>query len=210
MSDICNSVLPDSLNDGKIITIPTGTKVFEPGDPCKQFVYLLRGTIRVDLVSRYGRPVTLYRFGAGQTCVLTTSCLFSGDMLNGEAIVEEEVTACVLPVSRFYEKLSSSSEFQKLVFKSFSERLASMMERIEEVTSAPIEMRLASGLLEKMDENSVVKTTHDELAKDIGTAREVISRKLSTWAKDNIIARKRGQIVVIDVSALKNFIHFSD
>lgn len=195
--------IPKVLRNAKEINIPKGTTVFEPGDPCKQFVYLKSGTVRVNLISKNGKPIMLYRFGAGQTCVLTTSCILSGDMLCGEAIVEEDVEAYIIPINEFEEKLGSSTEFRNLVFSSFANRLASMMERIEEVTSSPIETRLAVSLFEKYKCAEPIMVTHEELAADIGTAREVISRKLGEWHKKGIINRGRGSIDILDIKRLQ-------
>lgn len=202
--------IPDILHDATLVSIPKGTKVFEPGDPCKQFVYLKSGTVRVNLVSKSGKPIMLYRFGAGQTCVLTTSCILSGNVLCGEAVVEEDLEAYVIPINDFNEKLNTSHEFRNLVFESFADRLSSMMERIEEVTSSPIETRLADCLLKKQTDGKALSLTHDELATEIGTAREVVSRKLGEWHNDKIIHRSRGRIEILNMKKLKEFSVFRD
>lgn len=201
---------PEVLQNAKLVHIPKGTTVFEPGDPCKQFVFLKSGVIRVNLVSRSGKPVLLYRFGAGQTCVLTTSCILGGNDLCGEAIVEENVEAYVVPINQFEEMLNNSSEFRNLVFTSFANRLTSMMDRIEEVTSTPVNTRLALRLLEKLREQDKILITHDELATDIGTAREVISRKLGEWHNKKIIKRSRGCIEILNIKKLHEFSEIRD
>ena len=111
--------LPVCLQSAKKIELPKNTKVFQAGDTCEMFYFLERGTIRVDLMTRTGKPVTLYRFGSGETCILTTSCLLSGDIYNAEAITEDTVEARALPLAQFQLLLESSSDFRRLVFTSF-------------------------------------------------------------------------------------------
>lgn len=113
---------PDCLKDASTVFVPKGTRVFQTGDACDRFFYLLAGSIRVDLIARNGRTIMLYRFGGGETCVLTTSCLLGGDAYCAEAVAEEDTWACVLPADTFEMKLSRSADFRRIVFSSFSAR----------------------------------------------------------------------------------------
>ncbi len=160
------------------MSIPAGARIFQPGDACTQFVYLIKGIVRVDLITKSGKPITLYRFGGGETCVMTTSCLLGGDDYCAAAYVEQPVRAATLSQTVFHEKLNSSDDFRKLVFSSIASRLAAMMTKIEDIASTPIDIRLAQRLIELGDGAAALHVTHDQLAADLGTAREVISRGL--------------------------------
>ncbi len=195
--------VPDCLKGSTIVSLPKGTRVFQSGDVCDQFFYLLKGVVRVDLISLSGKAIMLYRVGSDQTCVLTTSCLLSGDDYCAEAHIEEDVEACILSHSEFEAKLNQSAEFRQLIFLSFSERLASMMSKIEEVAFVPIDTRLAARVLQLHHDNATIKTTHDELATDLGTAREVISRKLAQWEKLGLIERGRGNLTILNTEQLQ-------
>lgn len=184
------------MHGARLVELPVGTKVFEPGSPCSLFAFLKEGRVRVDLVSRNGKPMTLYHFGKGETCVLSTACLMSGDVLCGEAVVEEAVTAYVFTPEQFRERIDTSAPFRNMVFHAFAERLSAMMERMDALVSVPVDARLARALLGLMDDNSQVSATHDMLAKEAGTAREVVSRKLSQWKKDGVLEGARGRVVI--------------
>ncbi len=198
------------FSDAKLVELPAGARVFQPGDPCSMFVVLKSGRIRVDLISNSGKPVTLYHFGAGETCVLTTSCLLSGDDLCGEANVVDPVSAYVYSPAEFDQKLNTSPEFRKFVFQAFAERLSRMMAKIDAVLTEPIETRLASALLDRFANSDKAHATQDELARDVGTAREVVSRKIALWRKEGILETSRGTFTLknkarlLEISALRD------
>ena len=195
--------IKNHLTGAKEIALPENSKVFEAGDRCEQFFYLLQGTIRVDLITYAGKPLTLYRFSSGETCILTTSCLMSGDPYNAEAIVEEPVKALVIPIQKFESLIETSIDFRKFVFDSFSARLSALMLKIEDVSSVPIDQRMAIRVLELADDQNTIVTTHDQLAADIGTAREVVSRKLKLWENNGWIRRSRGSFSIVSKTDLK-------
>ncbi|MEL7200963.1 MAG: Crp/Fnr family transcriptional regulator [Pseudomonadota bacterium] len=199
------SPLPPPLNAATPVCVPTGTMIFEPGDPCTQFYFVMEGTIRVALTTRTGRTVTLYRFGAGVTCVMTTSCLIGGNKYGAEASTETPVRALVLTKSAFDEAFAHSTAFRQLVLTAFSDRLAQMMARVETIAFTPLDQRLAAVLLERVPNNDgAIRLTHDDLAQELGSAREVISRKLAQWDHDGLIMRQRGSVIVIDRAGLQS------
>ena len=193
----------DLFADAKIVEVPKGARVFEPGDPCKMFVILKEGEIRVDLLSESGKPVTLYHFGAGETCIMSASCLLSGDRLCGEAIVVEPVIAYAYSPAEFEQKLNASSDFRAFVFKAFAERLSRMMTKIDAVLTEPIETRLACVLLPLFGEKDEAHVTQEALAREVGTAREVISRKLGQWRKAGVLSSERGRLTLLNRRALQ-------
>lgn len=195
--------LPECLTDANIVSMPEGARIFQPGDACSQFVYLLNGIVRVDLITKSGKPITLYRFGGGETCVMTTSCLLGGDDYCAAAYVEQPVRAATLSRTAFQEKLKTSEDFRQLVFSSFASRLAAMMTKIEEIASTPIDIRLAQRLIELGDGAAALHVTHDQLAADLGTAREVISRKLAQWEQLKLLERGRGRVEILSGQRLQ-------
>jgi len=210
MTDKDAGTLPDCLNEAEIIRLPKGARIFTPGDSCNQFFYLLEGVIRVDLIARSGKAITLYRFGASETCILTTSCLLSGEDYCAEAHVEEPVKTCIVPFAAFETGLNQSAEFRHLVFSSFAQRLSAMMGKIEEVAFTPIDTRLAARVLELNASNKIIHVTHEQLAADLGTAREVISRKFAQWEKTGMIERARGSLRVLNTQKLERMAELRD
>ncbi|MEO1029296.1 MAG: Crp/Fnr family transcriptional regulator [Pseudomonadota bacterium] len=207
MTDI---TIPNPLKGAMKVSLPAGTRVFQSGDACRQFFFLISGKIRVDLTSKSGKSIMLYRFGADETCILTTSCLLSGDDYCAEAHVEEDVEALVLPIDQFQQRLDQSHAFRQLVFDSYSRRLIAMMAKIEDVAFVPIERRLAERVIELADQDHRISATHEQLAHDLGSAREVISRKLSLWQKHGLIERSRGAFQIVDMAGIHNLASLGD
>lgn len=204
------SSVPDCLKGGNLIRLPAGARLFQTGDDCTQFFYLIDGKIRVDLIAKGGRAIMLYRFGADEPCILTMSCLLSGDKYCAEAHTETEVKAYVVPLSSFEEQMNSSEDFRRLVFSSFSARLSSMMGKIEEIAAVSIDARLASRLLEMRSSHPMIHVTHEQLAVDLGTAREVVSRRLAQWEKNGLIKRARGSLRLLNIGQIESMAKLSD
>jgi CRP/FNR family transcriptional regulator len=202
--------IPQSLQACNRVHIKAGSRVFNPGDACNQFVYLLKGSIRVTLLSEAGNEVLLYRLGAHDTCVLTTSCLLGNSAFSAYAIAEEDIDLIAMPEKIFLNALNESEEFRHFVFSSFSSRLAAMMLKVEEVTFQSIGSRMAKALLKRPRESGKVIITHDELAAEIGTAREVISRKMAVWQKNGLVDKGRGYLLLIDVNQLQSIANSLD
>ena len=196
--------LPAELKQLNPAMILKGTKLFGAGDKCQQFVYVVSGSVRVDLASESGSNILLYRLNSTDTCVLTTSCLMSGDHYSAEAVVEEDAKILTMPAAQFFNSIENSTLFRSFVFTSFSRRLSDLMVKVDEIAFRSVERRMASSLLHHAKGDSTVKVTHEQLAVEVGTAREVISRKLSQWELANIIAKQRGEIQLLAISKLES------
>ncbi|WFE88549.1 Crp/Fnr family transcriptional regulator [Roseibium porphyridii] len=193
---------PKCLEGSQSVSLPKGATVFRAGDPCRNFYLIESGSVRVDLMNSEGKSILLYRIGANETCVLTTSCLLSHESYSAEAVTESDVTALVIPANEFQARIASSEQFREIVFRSFSSRLTRLMAKVDEVSFASLNSRLAKRLLELAGERDFVETTHERLAQDLGSAREVIGRKLTDWEKQGLIARHRGSIDILSRPAL--------
>ena len=193
----------DESVDGRLfasaqtVNVPAGGVPFRKGDVCKNFILILHGCVRVQLSSEGGREVTLYRVRPGDTCALTTSCLVGKEDYPAEAIVEEDVTALMIPDSEFRQALLDSETFRLFVFRGFSGRLCAIVSRMESVTLKTIDQRLVAQLL-KGDSDLLSNITHQVLATEIGTAREVVSRKLRSFESNGLIRSSRGRIEILD------------
>ena len=189
--------------------MPSGQVAFRKGDVCKNFILVIDGCVRVQLSSQGGREVTLYRVRPGDTCALTTSCLIGKEDYPAEGIVEEDVTALMVPDDEFRQALLDSETFRLFVFRGFSGRLCAIVSRMESVTLKTIDERLILQLL-KGDSDVLSNVTHQSLATEIGTAREVVSRKLRRFEDEGLIRSSRGQIKILDrerLSALASALH---
>lgn len=194
---------PPFLDEFQEMTLNTGAVIFQDGDPCENFFFVVEGSIRVDLINADGKSILLYRVGAEETCILSTSCLISEEAYCAQAVAETKVKAIAVPKSAFQTKLRDSESFRQLVFRSFSSRLSKMMATIDEVSFASLDRRLARRLLGLQSQGDVISITHEQLANDLGSAREVVSRKLQDWEKAGLISRGRGSVCVNDRTGLQ-------
>lgn len=185
------------------VTAPPGTTLFHVGDACERYVMVIAGSIRVWMVAENGREVVLYRVGPGETCILTTACLMAGEDYGAEAVAETEVRAVTLSVAAFDELATSSPVFRRFVFASYGTRLADLMLLIQEVAFRRVDVRLARFLLDHRGEEGQLATTHQNLAVELGTAREVVSRQLKEFERRGIVALSRGGLRVVDDDRLR-------
>ena len=186
----------------QIVKIDQDRFVFHAGDLCQAFLMLLEGNVRVQLTSASGREVTLYRISPGGSCILTTSCLLSHEDYPAEAIAESDLVAAAIPSAVFQDALDESHRFRSFVFDSFSTRLKNVIARIEELAFTSIDARLARVLLE-LHEKQVEKVTHQDIAVELGTAREVVSRHLKRFAAEGWVELGRGRVTVVDPANLQ-------
>jgi CRP/FNR family transcriptional regulator len=185
------------------VTLPAKSILFRQGQVCDTFYVLLEGSIRVLARSAAGKEIVLYRVGPGDLCTLTTSCLLSGSRYPSDAIAESEVTAMAMQKTEFNKLVNSSDEFRALVLSSFGERLTSLIVLVEQLALQSIEWRLATFLLEHTGPGNILSTTHQEIANEIGSVREVVSRQLKVFSDQGWIDINRGSITLRDRNALR-------
>ena len=193
LADADDALLEQLLESAQVVKLDRDRFVFHAGDLCQAFLILLDGEVRVQLTSASGREVTLYRIGPGGSCILTTSCLLSNEHYPAEAIAESDVEALAIPVSSFQSALESSQWFRRFVFDGFSSRLTSVIQKIEQIAFTAIDVRLAAVLLD-LDRKGVEKITHQDIAVELGTAREVVSRHLKRFESEGWVQLGRGQV----------------
>ena len=189
----------------KIRKYPIGTMILEAGATCTNMVFVLDGIIRVYKLSPEGKEITLYRLGNGETCVLSISCIMGDTNYPAIAEVEEEATLGIIPAEFYKELFLSEAACQEFIFNTISTRLQEVMLLIDEVVFKNMDTRLATYILQKLNENDMVgklDMTHEKIALELGTAREVVSRLLKDFEKKNIVSLSRGRIIVKDKDSL--------
>ncbi len=204
---------PDSrraLETLKPMHVPARTTLFRPGDAAQSFVILLYGRIGVYLTGRNGRELLLYSVTPGETCVQTTLGVLGGAPYSGEAVAESDLVAVMVPPAIFETLMADSVAFRHFVFRAFADRLGDLMFVLEQVAFVKVEQRLAHALLERADEEGHVALTHHDLAVIIGTAREVVSRRLEALVSKGVVANERGQIRIINRAELAHMARAAD
>ncbi|CUW41284.1 putative transcriptional regulator, Crp/Fnr family [Magnetospirillum sp. XM-1] len=182
--------------------LPAGTKVFGEGNPCQAYLIVLAGEVRVQKVAESGREIVLYRVGAGETCIVTTACLMSGVDYDAEGIAESDITAQILPAPAFRELLGRSESFRDFVFRAYGTRISSLLMLIDEVAFGRMDRRLAACLLARAKGTGTVAATHQDLAVELGSAREVVSRLLKDFERRGWVTLSRGSVTLLDAAAL--------
>lgn len=183
----------------RYLELPAGVSICEEGQQCTQLAMLLDGVGRVYKLSPGGREVTLYRIEAGEACVLTASCILNGDDFPAMAVAETPVRAIVVSPQKVRGWICAESQWQHFIFSLLSHRLASIISVVEEVAFKRIDVRLAEKFARCLARGETgLQVTHAELAADIGSSREVISRILKDFADRGLIETGRGSIVLTD------------
>ena len=185
-----------------VTVLAAGDVLFRPGEAAKGFVIVTQGRIEVFLTGPTGRGILLYAVEPGQSCVQSTLGLLGGEDYSGEAIAATDVRAVLIPKAEFLSLMQLSPAFRGMVFSAFAARMQGMMHLLERVAFGRIEARLASALLSRA-EGEVVQATHQDLATTIGSAREVVSRRLEGFARAGWVATERGRIRLTDAAALR-------
>ena len=188
---------------GRPFVCLAGEVLFRPGDPCRGFVVVRRGTIRVSLTAANGREIVLYRVRPGEVCLQTFNCLIEGHPYAAEGVAETALEAEMVPAAAFREKVSGDAAFRDLVFAAVARRFADFERLVEDVALTGLEARLARALLRLASADGTLTATHDALAAEIGSARAVVSRQLAAFARRGLIARTRGRIRILAAPALK-------
>lgn len=184
--------------------LPVGTTVFAPGIAAENFLLVLGGTVRVQQVSASGREIVLYRVTGGETCIMTTACLFSEESYSAEGVVETEVDAVAIPKSAFDEAIARSPGFRRIVFSDYSHRISDVMHVLEDVAFERLDKRVAHHLVSISKPGQPIQVTQQELASELGTAREVVGRMLKEFERRGLVTLSRGAITVTNLAGLSH------
>jgi CRP/FNR family transcriptional regulator len=182
-----------------------GDIAYRQGQLCQAYVMCIEGQTRVYKTSESGREILLYQVGPGETCVLTTSCLMAGSPFPAESNAQTDVLLAALPASVFHRLMGVSPRFRKFVLDNYGDLLSSLITLVDEVAFASLDLRLARRLLAEANAQGVVAKTHQQLALDLGSVREVISRYLAEWERMGWVHATRGAIEVRNRSALASY-----
>jgi CRP/FNR family transcriptional regulator len=167
------------LNNARIVEASVGTVGYREGGSCGAYVMRLAGQSRVFKMSASGREILLYRVNAGETCVITTTCLLGNSEYPASTVVEEAIKDVIVPSAAL---------------------ISDLIVLLDEVAFHSIDARLAKLLLEAGSDS--VQRTHQQIADELGTAREVVSRQVKRLEQKKWVALGRGQVDILDRAAL--------
>jgi CRP/FNR family transcriptional regulator len=184
-----------------------GTVLYEEGFPCPLVPLILSGTVRVYKMGETGREITLYRVSPGEMCILSSTCALTGQdaRLPAVAVAETEVDLLAVPSHIFRRLLRERPELQGILNRVLTERLAEMMMVVDEVAFGRVDLRLAE-LLVRSAKEGAINATHAQIAMELGSAREVVSRLLKELERRGLVRLGRARIDVLDAPGLRRLI----
>ena len=191
-----DKLIRDLLSVSQEKTIPAGAQIYRSGDACSSIAFVLSGEIRVYKIGQTGREITLYEIERGETCILNASCILSGSSYPAHAVTTTDVNLLLTPSESFRKLVDEHESMRDFVFTLLSQRLSGVMELVEEVAFGRMDERLIDYLLEK-SENNRLEATHQKIANDLGTSREVVSRLLKDLERKKQVSLSRNSITLL-------------
>jgi CRP/FNR family transcriptional regulator len=204
IKDAKNSKNEHIIQYSKQLVIPANTSIFHSGDNCHNYILIISGSVKVFTRSENGKELVLYHINRGNSCVLTTSCLLSTEKYPAEAITETDVVALVIPAKTFTQFLDQSASFRQLIFDSYSKKISTLIALINKISFSRLDLRIAQFLLENSSVNTALIITHQSLATELGSAREVVSRQLKEFENKGWVKLSRGKIEILNHDILQN------
>lgn len=194
--DTLTDALRDDVLEGlQVMRFPAGQVLFSAGEHCRGLPLVLSGSVKVQMTGVSGHSIVLYRMGADDICTLSIGCLMTGRGYRAEAIVEDEADAAIIPRGLFDRLMDQSAGFRLGIMESYGRRLDDLMLLVEEVAFHRMDERLEEWLQARASlGQDVVNITHQELAVELGTAREVVSRLLKELERRGQVRLARGRV----------------
>lgn len=181
-----------------------GSPIFGEGQHCGGLPLVLQGAVKVFKRSEHGREIVLYRVGRGETCILTSSCLLGGADYNAEGVAEGALRVAMLPPELFHRMIAESPPFRHFLFAMLSARLSNLMEQVERLAFHRIDRRIAEFLVERSEAGfHSVAMTHQRIADEIGSVREMVTRALGQMAEQGLVELSRAGVRIADADGLR-------
>jgi CRP/FNR family transcriptional regulator len=192
-------------------SLSTGAYFYREGTACGDFGLVGCGDIRVFKTGETGREITLYHVQDGQPCLVNMLCVFLGRPAMASAVVELPTEAVVIPAAEFRDWMRNSHAVRSFVFETMAGRFVDVMTLVEEIAFRNMDRRVAELLVRRFSPRGIplrqISATHEELAAELGTAREVVSRLLKEFERLGAITLARGRIELKDEAALRHLAH---
>jgi CRP/FNR family transcriptional regulator len=202
LQDANPRLLQEFQQQAYLASIPAGQDVFLEGDQVEAIALLISGVVRVYNIGVTGREITLYRFGLGDSCIISANAIFNQATFPAIATVEQEAEAVMIPADTFRDWVHRYAVWRNFIINLLSQRLSSLMVVIDEVAFQRMDTRIAAFLLGRSRVENPISITHQEIAAELGSSREVISRILEDYARQGVILTGRGTVEILDPGTL--------
>ena len=169
---------------------------------CLGMVFVLEGSVRAFMMSEEGREITLYHIKTGEYDVLTASCILYQITFDTQMVVEEDSRILIIPTTILAGLKMNNIHVRSFIYEVLTERFSDVMWTIQQILFFGLDQRIAAYLINHA-ENHEVNATHEQIAREINSAREVVARIIRRFAEDGIVETKRGKINIIDQRKLQ-------
>lgn len=210
LSEQSGQAWEDAVAASSIVSSCAGTQLIHCGDASQHFVIVLDGVVRVYETAESGREICLYRVYAGEICVLTLAKLLGAEGVCAEAAAEQDVRLLAMPIEHFRRLMATSEYFNRHLMAAMANSLSQIMALIGQISFQRLDLRLACliGQLSEQQESSRLNFTHQAVANELGTTREVVSRLLKEFENMGCIKLSRGNIEILSTEALERVSRF--
>ncbi|MCP5064371.1 MAG: Crp/Fnr family transcriptional regulator [Ignavibacteriae bacterium] len=199
-----DSLIQQILQHASIASLPKDTLIFDEGSTTNNLAVIISGKVRVYKLAESGREITIYRINKGESCILTISSILSNLTYPARAVVEEDVEALIVPSDIFKELVNKDEIWRNFTFGLMNTRFANVITVVEEVAFRRMDERILEFLVQKFNSNgNELNITHQEIAYELGTYREVVSRILKDFEKSGLIELSRNKINILNVDEIK-------
>lgn len=191
---------------GSLITrsAKKGTVLHNGSMDCTGLLLIQSGQLRAYILSEEGREVTLYRVQGGDTCVMSSSCLMDAIVFDVLIQAMEDTQVVTLPVTALSALSQRHPEVELFLYKTASERFSDIMWTMQQILFMGMDRRAAIFLWDEyIRQGPVLSMTHEEMARYIGSAREVVTKVLKYFAQEGIVSLRRGKITILDKEKLR-------
>ena len=187
------------------VKYPKGSRVHSPLESCVGILLLRTGQLRAYLLSEDGRDVTLYRLFGGEVCILSASCVMESVNVDLYIDAEEDTEAYCISAGIFRKLMQQNVYVRCYAYQLTAERFSDTMWTMQQVLFMSADRRLAIFLTDELAKTggTEVRMTHDQIAKYMGSAREVVSRMLKYFAQEGWVRLFRGGVEILDKKKLQ-------
>ncbi len=204
--DYLTQIEKDEINNHiSIISYKKGENIFSPIKECLGVVVVKTGSLRAYLLSDEGREITLFKVNDLDFCIMTASCVLNSSTLDifVDALYDTEIY--LLNINYFKKLVNENKDIENFTLKCSVEKYAQVLFTMEQLLFMSLDKRFSLYLIDKYNENQSleIKVTHDEIAKELNSAREVVTRIIKHFVEDDLIVTKRGSITINNLNRLK-------
>jgi len=193
------------LDQLPVMSVPAGQLLFDETRPCLGFPIVGSGSIRVFKAFANGRELLLYRVTPGAACIVSAACLFTGQPYGACGRVESDAELRLISPALF-ESLMERAPFRRFVMGQFTQRLSELMTLVDAIFTRRLDQRLAARLLAHREaDGDVLVITHQQLADELGSIREVVTRLLRHFADEGWVCLERGSVRILSPGGLREF-----